>query len=350
MKVASSNILAMMKLTDPFGRQIDYLRLSVTDRCDFRCVYCMAEDMTFLPRAQVLSLEECEIIVTAFAELGVSKVRLTGGEPLIRKNAHVLVRNLKNIPGLDELYLTTNGSQLTKYATQLKDNGLDRINVSLDTLDPARFRELSRVGNLQQVLDGIQAAKQAGFQNIKLNSVILKSRNADEIIGLTEFALENQLDISFIEAMPLGQIDDHDRSEEFISSDDIKQVLQQRWELKDSSYSTGGPSRYWHIEETKNSANGQQQTLSSSKIGFISPHTDNFCSSCNRVRVTAEGKLLLCLGNENSVDLKEVIRRYPGEMDRLKQTIIDAIGHKPERHNFDINETQIVRFMNTTGG
>jgi len=341
----------MMKLTDPFGRQIDYLRLSVTDRCDFRCVYCMAEDMTFLPRAQVLSLEECEIIVTAFAELGVSKVRLTGGEPLIRKNAHVLVRNLKNIPGLDELYLTTNGSQLTKYATQLKDNGLDRINVSLDTLDPARFRELSRVGDLQQVLDGIQAAKQAGFNNIKINSVILKSRNADEIIPLTEFALKNQLDISFIEAMPLGQIDDHNRGEEFISSDDIKQILQQRWQLKDSSYTTGGPSRYWHIEENQSASNDHpSRTLSSSKIGFISPHTDNFCSSCNRVRVTAEGKLLLCLGNENSVDLKEVIRRYPGEMDRLKQTIIDAIGHKPERHNFDINDTQIVRFMNATGG
>lgn len=327
-----------MALVDPFGREISYLRLSVTDRCDFRCVYCMAEDMTFLPRAQVLTLEESVTIARAFAELGVNKIRLTGGEPLIRKDAHTLVKKLKQIPQLKELLLTTNGSQLRKFAHTLYQDGLDRINISLDTLRPERFKALSRVGKLETVLDGIKAAQEAGFRNIKLNAVILKNRNADEVIDLTEFALNNDLDIAFIEAMPLGHIDDHDRKQEFFSSDDIKNVLQQRWQLQDSDYSTGGPSRYWQVK-------GQR-----SQIGFISPHSDNFCSSCNRVRVTAEGKLLLCLGNENALDLKAIIRRYPGEIERLKSAIIQAVGQKPERHQFDLNETQIVRFMSATGG
>jgi len=327
-----------MALVDPFGREISYLRLSVTDRCDFRCVYCMAEDMTFLPRAQVLTLEESVTIARAFAELGVDKIRLTGGEPLIRKDAHTLVKKLKQIPQLKQLLLTTNGSQLRKFASSLYQDGLDRINISLDTLRPERFKALSRVGNLETVLDGIKAAQEAGFSNIKLNAVILKNRNADEVIDLTEFALNNDLDIAFIEAMPLGHIDDHDRKQEFFSSDDIKNVLQQRWQLQDSDYHTGGPSRYWQVKGHR------------SQIGFISPHSDNFCSSCNRVRVTAEGKLLLCLGNENALDLKAIIRRYPGEIERLKSAIIAAVGQKPERHQFDLNETQIVRFMSATGG
>lgn len=325
-----------MTLSDSFGRQIDYLRLSLTDRCDFRCVYCMAEDMEFLPRAQVLSLEECETLVETFVQLGIKKVRLTGGEPLIRNGVVDLVRRLKQIPGLEELLLTTNGSRLGELAPALKAAGLDRINVSLDTLDADRFKALSRTGRLEKVLAGLQAAKAAGFERIKLNSVILKNRNADELDNLVEFALQERFDISFIEAMPLGHIDDHQRSEEFISSADIQDVLQKRWQLKDSNYSTGGPSRYWQIND--------------SQIGFISPHSDNFCASCNRIRVTAEGRLLLCLGNEHSLDLKAIMRRYPGETQRLKNSIIDAMGNKPERHHFDINETQIVRFMNTTGG
>ncbi|MCV6623608.1 MAG: GTP 3',8-cyclase MoaA [Cellvibrionaceae bacterium] len=325
-----------MTLSDSFGRQIDYLRLSLTDRCDFRCVYCMAEDMEFLPRAQVLSLEECETLVETFVQLGIKKVRLTGGEPLIRNGVVELVRRLKQIPGLEELLLTTNGSRLEELAPTLKAAGLDRINVSLDTLDADRFKALSRTGKLEKVLAGLQAAKAAGFERIKLNSVILKNRNADELENLVEFALRERFDISFIEAMPLGHIDDHQRSEEFISSADIQDVLQKRWQLKDSNYRTGGPSRYWQIND--------------SQIGFISPHSDNFCASCNRIRVTAEGRLLLCLGNEHSLDLKAIMRRYPGETQRLKNSIIDAMGNKPERHHFDINETQIVRFMNTTGG
>lgn len=327
-----------MKLTDPQGREITYLRLSVTDRCDFRCVYCMAEEMTFLPRAQVLSLEEINIIARAFVELGIDTIRLTGGEPLVRKDAHTLVKQLKQIPGLRQLAMTSNGSQLPRYAEQLHRDGLDRINISLDTLQPERFRSLSRTGDLNTVLEGIEAARKAGFKHLKLNSVILKNRNLDEVADLAEFALTRDLDISFIEAMPLGQIDDHDRGQEFISSEGIHRILSQHWDLKTSDYKTGGPSRYWEIAGY------------SSKIGFISPHTDNFCSSCNRVRVTAEGKLLLCLGNENAIDLKAIIRRHPGESERLKAAIIDAIGHKPDRHHFDLNDTQIVRFMNTTGG
>lgn len=296
----------------------------------------MAEDMSFLPRAQVLSLEECVTLVTAFVELGIRKVRLTGGEPLIRKDAHKLVGRLKAIPGLEELLLTTNGSQLKKYAADLKEGGLDRINISLDTLREDRFRQLSRVGDLQQVLAGIDHANTVGFKRIKLNSVILKNRNMDEVQDLVQFALDKKLDIAFIEAMPLGHIDDHQRSEEFISSEDIRNILEQRWTLEESNYQTGGPARYWKI--------GQSQ------IGFISPHTDNFCSSCNRVRVTAEGKLLLCLGNENSVDLKSVMRQHPTNPQLLKTTILQAIGQKPERHHFDLDDTQIVRFMNATGG
>ncbi|MCV6626811.1 MAG: GTP 3',8-cyclase MoaA [Cellvibrionaceae bacterium] len=325
-----------MSLQDPFGRKIDYLRLSITDRCDFRCVYCMAEEMSFLPRAQVLSLEECETLVRAFVGLGVSKVRLTGGEPLIRKDAHNLVGRLKAIPGLEQLLLTTNGSHLAKYAQALKDGGLDRINISLDTLNPERFKRLSRTGNLQQVLDGIEQAQRLGFERIKLNAVILKQRNADEISSLVAFALERGLDIAFIEAMPLGEIDDHGRTEQFISSEDIRRELEQHWALKPSQYQTGGPARYWQIGD--------------SQVGFISPHSDNFCSSCNRVRVTAEGRLLLCLGNEDSVDLKAIMRRHPGDQQRLQAAIVDAIGRKPERHHFDLDNTQILRFMNATGG
>ncbi len=326
----------MAQLIDAFGRQIDYLRLSLTDRCDFRCVYCMAEDMQFLPRAQVLSLEECETLVKSFVKLGVKKLRLTGGEPLVRNGAVELIARLKRISGLEELLLTTNGSRLEELAPNLKHAGLDRINVSLDTLNPERFKELSRTGKLDKVLRGLNAAREAGFERIKLNSVILKNRNADEIEDLVEFAVKDGFDLSFIEAMPLGHIDDHRREDEFISSADLRERLQQHWNLIPSKYKTGGPSRYWQIKN--------------SQIGFISPHSDNFCASCNRIRITAEGRLLLCLGNEDSLDLKAIMRRYPGDTDRLENSIQSVMAKKPERHHFDINDTQIVRFMNTTGG
>jgi len=328
-----------MKLTDAFGREITYLRLSVTDRCDYRCVYCMAEDMVFLPRAQVLSLEESIEICEAFAELGVRKIRITGGEPLVRNSIGTLFDQVGQIEALDELTLTTNGSRLTKFADRLADSGVKRINVSLDTLDSEQFTELTRFGKLDDVLSGIQAAQHAGIERIKLNAVILRQRNIDQVLPLVNYALAHNLDISFIEEMPLGQVTEHGREEEFCSSAELRELIAKQHELTPSNYQTGGPSRYWSIEGSE------------SRIGFISPHSDNFCSSCNRVRVTAEGNLLLCLGNENSVDLKAIIRRYPGERERLKQAIVDAMSHKPEKHHFyEDDAPQIVRFMNTTGG
>lgn len=326
-------------LHDKFGRTIDYLRLSVTDRCDFRCVYCMAEDMTFLPRAQVLTLEEATAICRAFTELGVSKIRITGGEPLIRKNVLHLFNQVGKLSGLKELNLTTNGSHLAAMADDLRRAGVTRVNVSLDTLDEAQFTELTRFGKLPDVLAGIAAAKKAGFERIKLNTVVLKQRNLDQVAALVEFALREQLDISFIEEMPLGAITEHGRQQEFCSSAEIRAQLGQHYSLQASNEKTGGPSRYWTVA-------GHQ-----SRIGFISPHSENFCSTCNRVRVTAEGRLLLCLGNENSVDLKAVIRRYPGDRDKLKNVIVAAMAHKPEKHHFYQDDSeQIVRFMNTTGG
>ncbi|MGH1371244.1 MAG: GTP 3',8-cyclase MoaA [Cellvibrionaceae bacterium] len=328
-----------MKLTDAFGREITYLRLSVTDRCDYRCVYCMAEDMVFLPRAQVLSLEESIEICEAFAELGVKKIRITGGEPLVRNSIGTLFEQVGQIDALDELTLTTNGSRLTQFAPQLADAGVKRINVSLDTLVSEQFTELTRFGKLNDVLAGIEAAQQAGISRIKLNAVILRQRNIDQVLPLVNYALAQDLDISFIEEMPLGQVTEHGREEEFCSSEELRELIQREHRLIPSDYETGGPSRYWSIPGSR------------SRIGFISPHSDNFCSSCNRVRVTAEGKLLLCLGNENSVDLKAIIRRYPGERERLKQVIVDAMSHKPEKHHFyEDDAPQIVRFMNTTGG
>ncbi len=328
-----------MKLTDAFGREITYLRLSVTDRCDYRCVYCMAEDMVFLPRAQVLSLEESIEICEAFAELGVRKIRITGGEPLVRNSIGTLFDQVGKIESLDELTLTTNGSRLSQFAPQLAEAGVKRINVSLDTLDSAQFTELTRFGKLDDVLSGIETAQQAGISRIKLNAVILRQRNMDQVLPLVNYALAHDLDISFIEEMPLGQVTEHGREEEFCSSAELRELIQQQHTLLASDYQTGGPSRYWSIPG------------SNSRIGFISPHSDNFCSSCNRVRVTAEGNLLLCLGNENSVDLKAIIRRYPGERERLKQAIVDAMSHKPEKHHFyEDDAPQIVRFMNTTGG
>ncbi|WP_027856021.1 GTP 3',8-cyclase MoaA [Marinobacterium jannaschii] len=327
------------QLIDGFGRKITYVRLSVTDRCDFRCVYCMSENMTFLPRQQVLSLEEIETIARAFTEMGVTKIRLTGGEPLVRKDVLQLFSSVGALPGLKDFCLTTNGSQLRRYAEHLKASGLKRLNISLDTLDPVRFERLARKNRLDQVLDGISAAKDAGFEKIKLNAVILKGRNDDEIVPLVDYARDMQVDISFIEEMPLGDISEHDRAETFCSSDDIRQQIDQVYPLMATAENSGGPARYWRMQDSE------------SRIGFISPHSHNFCGDCNRVRVTVEGKLLLCLGNENAVDLKAILRRYPGEIDRVKDAIRQAMNVKPERHHFTTDgDVQIVRFMNMTGG
>lgn len=326
-------------LRDRFGRQVDYLRLSVTDRCDFRCVYCMAEEMTFLPRRDVLTLEELALIGRAFVELGVTKIRLTGGEPLVRNNVLQLVRELGALPGLRELTLTTNGSRLAQYADELRSAGVARINISLDSLQPDRFRELTRIGNLADVLAGIDAARSAGFKRIKLNAVMLQDRNDDEILDLVRFARARQLDLAFIEEMPLGQIDEHDRAHSFCSSDTILQRIHAHFPLHASDESSGGPARYYRMRD------------SDSRIGFISPHSNNFCHLCNRVRVTVEGRLLLCLGNEHSVDLRAVLRGESYTFDALKETIVAAMALKPERHHFDLqDEPQIVRFMNATGG
>jgi len=329
------------QLIDRFGRQVTYVRMSITDRCDFRCVYCMDEEMTFMPREKLLTLEEIVFLLRAFCELGVEKVRITGGEPLVRRNVGWLFNELgqlKSSTSLKELTLTTNGSQLPKYAKSMAKSGVDRINISLDSLQPQRFKDLTRTGDLNTVLAGIESAKKAGFKRIKLNAVIMKGRNEDEIIDLTKFAIENDLDISFIEEMPLGQVS-HDRSESFCSSDDVLAELKTTFELVASATNTGGPSRYYQIAGT------------TSKVGFISPHSHNFCDSCNRVRMTTEGRLLLCLGQEHSVDLREIIRRYPDDSERLKQAIIDSMAIKPEGHEFDIKEQAVIfRHMSVTGG
>ncbi|MEE3319917.1 MAG: GTP 3',8-cyclase MoaA [Pseudomonadota bacterium] len=326
-------------LQDRFGRTIDYVRLSVTDRCDFRCVYCMAEDMTFVPRAQVLTLEEMGRLARVLVALGVKRIRLTGGEPLVRKDVAHLVRDIGAISGLDELNMTTNGSRLDRYANELKAAGLDRVNISLDSLNPDLFRQLTRTGDLNQVLAGIEAAREAGFRRIKLNSVILRGRNHDEVPALVNFALEKGLDISFIEEMPLGQISEHDRGLEFVSSAELREDLSERLKLVPLAEKTGGPSRYWQVPG------------SDSRIGFISPHSQNFCEMCNRVRVTAEGRMLLCLGHEHSVDLRAVLRAHPDDDAPLRDAIIGAMAIKPERHDFSLDPgEQLVRFMNMTGG
>lgn len=330
-------------LIDNFGRQITYVRLSVTDRCDFRCVYCMAEEMTFLPKAQVLSLEELLVVARNLVACGVRKIRLTGGEPLVRPGVVGLARQIRALPGLDELCMTTNGGRLQDLAGPLREAGVDRLNISLDSLDVGRFQELTRTGRLGRVLAGIQAAQDAGFERTKLNAVILKGRNDDEILPLVRFALERGLDLSFIEEMPLGQISDHDRAEAYMSSDDIRAQIEHEFPLQAASDDTGGPSRYFRIP-------GE-----SIRIGFISPHSHNFCGDCNRVRVTTEGRLLLCLGNEHSVDLREAIREgspSPADVDaRVRRLLREAMAIKPERHHFDLNdEPQILRFMNATGG
>lgn len=326
-------------LVDRYDRHVSYVRLSVTDRCDFRCVYCMSEDMTFLPRAQVLTLEELYQLGRAFSELGAGRIRLTGGEPLVRKNIMWLVEKLGALPGLDELVMTTNGSQLPRLAQGLRDAGMKRINISLDSLNAERFKRITRTGDLHKVLEGIDAAVKAGFKRLKLNTVVMRNRNDDEVLDLVGFAIDRGIDISFIEEMPLGEISEHDRAEVYMSSAEIRGLISDRYTLTESTHKTGGPSRYWSIEG------------SDSRVGFISPHSHNFCESCNRVRVTAQGRLLLCLGQEHSVDLRHVLRAHPGDDERLRQAIIDSMAIKPKGHDFDLNRKVVIfRHMSVTGG
>jgi cyclic pyranopterin phosphate synthase len=301
----------------------------------------MAEDMTFAPKRDVLSLEELECVATSMVQLGVRKIRLTGGEPLIRNNILSLVERLGKLSGLEELALTTNGSQLQRLAVPLRGAGVSSINISLDTLQARKFRSLTRHGNLDQVIAGIEAAVAAGFDRLRLNAVILKGRNEDEVLDLVTFACDHGIDLAFIEEMPLGLIDEHDRALSFCSSEELQHTVASRYTLLPLGEPTksAGPARYHQIE-------GQ-----TSRVGFISPHSHNFCHLCNRVRVTAEGRLLLCLGNEHSVDLRAILRghNYSGAL--LEQAINEGLQRKPERHHFDLaSEPDIVRFMNVTGG
>jgi cyclic pyranopterin phosphate synthase len=326
-------------LIDAFGRTVDYIRLSITDRCDFRCTYCMGEDMTFLPRDEVLTLEECARLVKVFANLGVSKVRITGGEPLVRKNALWLFEEIGKTLGVDELVMTTNGSQLEHQAESLRKAGVRRINISLDTLQADRFSAITRVGDLNKVLRGIQAAKQANFENIKLNVVLMRDVNEDETLDLVNFVIAQGLDISFIEEMPIGEVN-HSRANSFVSNQETLATIQQQFALVASTQSTGGPARYWQIPNTK------------TKIGFISPHSHNFCESCNRVRISCKGELFLCLGQEDKLDLMPILRAHPHDDMPLIEAIINSMKIKPEGHDFDLNRAQpaVVRFMSHTGG
>ncbi|MES2819991.1 MAG: GTP 3',8-cyclase MoaA [Pseudomonadota bacterium] len=328
-----------ISLQDGFGRQIDYLRLSVTDRCDFRCVYCMAEDMTFLPRHLVLGLEELYRLAALFVAQGVRKIRLTGGEPLVRQGIVGLCEQIAVLPGLRELVMTTNGSQLVKLAKPLADAGVKRLNISLDSLDPAKFRGITRTGSLRQVLAGIEAAREAGFQRIKLNAVVMKGRNFDQVPALVQYAIERRLDISFIEEMPLGDVG-RSRGEAFCASEEVRRLIATEHRLLDSTEHSGGPARYARLEDYPHT-----------RIGFISPNSHNFCATCNRVRLTAEGRLLLCLGHENSIDLRDLLRRHPEDDQPLIDALQQSLQRKPWRHEFSGNgEVKVLRFMNASGG
>ncbi len=328
----------MPPLTDSHHRRIDYLRMSVTDRCDFRCVYCMAEDMTFLPRQQVLGLEELYRVAALFVRNGVRKIRLTGGEPLVRHGIVGLCEQIAALPGLRELVMTTNGSQLERLAEPLARAGVKRLNISLDSLDPQRFRAITRTGDLAQVVRGIDAARDAGFGRIKLNTVVMKGRNADEVADLVDFAIDRGLDISFIEEMPLGDVG-RSRGESFCSSDEVRALIEARHRLLDSAEQSGGPARYVRLENHPDL-----------RIGFISPHSHNFCATCNRVRLTVEGRLLLCLGHEHSLDLRVLLRRHPETDQPLQAAIEAAVLRKPLRHEFSHDQVQVLRFMNVSGG
>ncbi|MEL0001765.1 MAG: GTP 3',8-cyclase MoaA [Rhodospirillales bacterium] len=330
-------------IIDPFGRAISYLRVSVTDRCDFRCVYCMSENMSFLPKKDLLTLEELERVCRVFVDLGVRKLRLTGGEPLVRRNVMELINNLGKLIGqgkLDELTLTTNGSQLARFAAPLVAAGVRRINVSLDTLDPEKFKAITRWGRLEQVLEGLEAAKHAGL-SIKINAVALKGVNEHEIDRMLDWCGNEGFDLTLIEVMPMGDIGGEDRLEQYLPLSLVRSRLQKRFTLEESSHRTGGPARYFDIKET-----GQ-------RLGFITPLTHNFCEDCNRVRLTCTGTLFMCLGQDDDADLREPLRSSEDDH-AVKQAIQNAIARKPKGHDFVIDRRQgaqsVGRHMSVTGG
>jgi cyclic pyranopterin phosphate synthase len=330
-------------MIDPFGRSISYLRVSVTDRCDFRCVYCMAEDMTFLPKAELLTLEELERVCAAFIGLGVKKIRLTGGEPLVRKNVMSLVQGLAGYldgGGLEELTLTTNASQLAKYADELARLGIKRINVSLDTLDADKFRALTRWGDLAQVMRGIDAAQRAGLR-VKINAVALKGVNEAEFDDLIRWSHGRDMDMTLIEVMPMGEIGTATRLDQYLPLSMVRADLAKRWTLTDLDYTSGGPARYVRIEET------------GGRLGLITPLTHNFCEACNRVRLTCTGTLYMCLGQEDAADLRAPLRQSESD-EPLIAAIHEAIGRKPKGHDFVIDRRRqrpaVPRHMSVTGG
>jgi len=330
-------------IIDPFGRAISYLRVSVTDRCDFRCVYCMSENMSFLPKKDLLTLEELERVCRAFVDLGVRKLRLTGGEPLVRRNVMQLINNLGQLIDqgkLQELTLTTNGSQLERFAPALVDAGVRRVNVSLDTLDHQKFKNITRWGRLEQVLGGLEAAKRAGLA-IKINAVALKGVNDDEIENMLAWCGEEGFDLTLIEVMPMGDIGGEERLDQYLPLSLVRSRLQKRFTLEESNHRTGGPARYFDIRET-----GQ-------RIGFITPLTHNFCEDCNRVRLTCTGTLFMCLGQDDDADLRSPLRASDDDM-ALKQAIHNAIERKPKGHDFVIDRRQgaksVGRHMSVTGG
>jgi cyclic pyranopterin phosphate synthase len=330
-------------LIDPFARPITYLRVSVTDRCDFRCVYCMSENMTFLPKKDLLTLEELDRMCSTFVGLGVQKLRITGGEPLVRKDILTFFRRMTrhlDTGTLKELTLTTNGSQLRKFAAELADCGIKRINVSLDTLDDKKFADITRWGRLPQVLDGIDAAQAAGLR-VKINAVALKGFNEDELLRMTEWCASRDMDLTWIEVMPMGDLGNEDRLDQYWPLSDMRKRLAEHYTLTDLAERTGGPARYVRLEET-----GQ-------KIGFITPLTHNFCESCNRVRLTCTGELYMCLGQEDMADLRAPLRASPDNA-LLEEAIRVAITRKPKGHDFDYSrqrvDGQVSRHMSHTGG
>jgi GTP 3',8-cyclase len=329
-------------LIDPFQRAITYLRVSVTDRCDFRCVYCMSEHMTFLPKADLLSLEELDRLCSAFVAKGVTKLRLTGGEPLVRRGIMTLVSSLSRhlaSGALQELTLTTNGSQLEKYASELKANGIKRINVSLDTLYPEKFRAITRWGDLEKVIAGLDAAQAAGLQ-IKINAVALKGVNEDEVAGILEWAHGRGMDLTVIEVMPLGDVDES-RLTQYLPLSIVRARLAEQFTLEDIDYHTGGPARYVRVKET------------GGRLGFITPLTHNFCESCNRVRITCTGTMYMCLGQNDAADLRSPLRASESDV-RLHAAIDEAITRKPKGHDFVIDrrhrDAALPRHMSMTGG
>ena len=333
----------MTQLIDPFGRAVTYLRVSVTDRCDFRCVYCMSEDMTFLPKADILTLEELDRVASAFVRLGVRKLRLTGGEPLVRRNVMSLFRGLSRHLGtgaLDELTLTTNGSQLTHFAGELAGLGVRRINVSLDTLDPQKFAAITRWGKFDKVMAGLEAAKAAGLQ-IKINTVALKGVNDEEFDKLIGWCGAEGFDLTFIEVMPMGEIGEGARLDQYLPLSLVRARLRERWTLEEIDLKTGGPARYVRVKET------------GGRLGFITPMTHNFCEGCNRVRLTCTGTLYMCLGQEDAADLRAPVRSSESDAP-LEAAIHDAIARKPKGHDFIIdrrsNTPAVGRHMSVTGG